>query len=306
MNGIDKKLVDKGIMSNKFSILYDIAYILFGDLVTNIELNNLRKNLRYAAMNITYEAYLSLMFFVSTITSLVSLLIILFFDDYLHTILNGYSLMINDILPLVIPLYTFVITFMLMYAYPILLSSSRKNAIEREIVDKVCYIAFLSTTNMTLLDIIAEINRTKGAIASDFRRLLYWINSGHDIIGALYRLSEESPSYIYRKFLTGLIQSYKVGSITTYLMNIADTFIDESRQKMIKVTENMSIINEMYITTLVVFPILAIIMFVIMGMLGFDTNNSINSIDIIKLIVYVILPILGAIMLLIADSVIKR
>jgi hypothetical protein len=87
---------------------------------------------------------------------------------------------------------------------------------------------------------------------------------------------------------------------------MADTLMDENRQRLIKITENMSIINEMYVTILVVFPILSIIMFVIMGMLGFDLSNSINSMDLMRLIVYIVLPILGSIMLLVADSIIKR
>ncbi len=306
MNNTNKRLVNEELTSNKSNLLYDISYRLFGGLVSNIELEGLRRNIKYSALKITYEMYLSSIIFVSTITSLVSLLLIILFNEYISEILHRLDLITDDILLYVVPLYTFVITFMLMYIYPAILSSSRKNSIEKEITDKVCYIAFLSTTNMALTDIIAEISRTKGTIANDFKRLLYWINSGDDIISALYRLSEESPSYIYRKFLTGLIQSYKIGNITTYLTNMADTLMDENRQKLIKITENMSVINELYVTILVVFPILSIIMFVIMGMLGFDLSDSINSIDMMRLVIYIVLPILGSIMLLVADSIIKR
>jgi hypothetical protein len=306
MSNTNKQLLSKGLISNRSTILYDISYRLFGELVRNIELRGLRRNLRYSALRITYEMYLSSMIFVSLITSLVSLLFIILFNEYISEILNKLDLIRDNTMLYVIPLYIFIITFIFMYIYPAILSSSRKNSVEREITDKVCYIAFLSTTNMTLTDIIAEISKTKGAIANDFKRLLYWINIGYDIISALYRLSEESPSYIYRKFLTGLIQSYKAGNITTYLTNMADTLMDENRQRLIKITENMSIINEMYVTILVVFPILSIIMFVIIGMLGFDLSNSINSTDLMRLIVYIVLPIIGSIMLLVADSIIKR
>ncbi|MEM4611494.1 MAG: hypothetical protein QXS95_01965, partial [Candidatus Nitrosocaldus sp.] len=82
--------------------------------------------------------------------------------------------------------------------------------------------------------------------------------------------------------------------------------MNDKRSKIQKSIENMNLIGEMYIVVMIVFPILAIIMLVILGMLDSNGMIGISTIDMMRLLVYVFIPLIGIIMLIISDSMIGK
>ncbi|MEM2062016.1 MAG: type II secretion system F family protein, partial [Candidatus Nitrosocaldus sp.] len=178
------------------------------------------------------------------------------------------------------------------------------NKIEQEMVSSIGLMAILASTGMRLEEIITYLARGSGQFANDMKWVISKIEVvGMDTITAL-RMLEERSTGKYKKFITGLIDAYRIGNITEYLINTSNVMMNDKRSKIQKSIENMNLIGEMYIVVMIVFPILAIVMLVILGMLDSNGMIGISTIDMMRLLVYVFIPLIGIIMLIISDSMI--
>lgn len=299
INKIEKKIMNDDRMDNWNALpLERTAYMIFGG-ITSISIPSLEKNIKFAMMRVHPSAYLSYMIFMSILISVISSIVLLFFSSIITSYTIPYTFMA------VIPLYLFSLTFIIFYIYPYLKANDRMNKIEQQLGSKIGIMAVLSTTGMRLEEIIA--NLAKGS--DQFSRDMSWVKSkiehGIDLITALSMLKDRTNGY-YRKFLTGLIDAYRIGSVTEYLLNTADIIMNERKNKIQKSIESMNVFGEMYIIMMIVFPILTLIMLIILGMLNFDLVEGLSVIDITRLMVYLIVPVIGIMMIILADSIIGK
>ncbi len=277
--------------------LQNIAYRLFGGIASLLYIPSLENSLNIAMMHIHPSSYISYMIFISIIVSVASSALLYIISDALKNYIH--------ILP-VIPLYLFMLTFLLFYVYPRIKANERMNKIEQEMVSSIGLMAILASTGMRLEEIITYLARGSGQFANDMKWVISKIEVvGMDTITAL-RMLEERSTGKYKKFITGLIDAYRIGNITEYLINTSNVMMNDKRSKIQKSIENMNLIGEMYIVMMIVFPILAIVMLVILGMLDSNGMIGISTIDMMRLLVYVFIPLIGIIMLIISDSMIGK
>ena len=276
--------------------LQNIAYRLFGGIASSLYIPSLENSLNIAMMHIHPSVYISYIIFISIIVSIAS-------SALLYIISNALENYIH-LLP-VIPLYLFMLTFLLFYIYPRIRANERMNKIEQEMVNNVGLMATLTSAGMRLEEIITYLARGSGQFAKDMKWVISKIVVGMDTITALHMLEERSTGR-YKKFITELIDAYRIGNVTEYLINISNIMMNDKRSKMQKSIESMNVIGEMYIVIMIVFPILAIIMLVILGMLDSNSIIGISTIDMMRLMVYVLIPLIGVIMLIVSDSMISK
>ncbi|MFN4337265.1 MAG: type II secretion system F family protein [Candidatus Nitrosocaldus sp.] len=291
-NGMDNS------MDNRNAIpLEGVAYMIFGT-ITSISIPSLEKSIKLAMMRVHPSAYISYMLFMSILVSVISSIVLLFSSRIITAYISPYIFV-------AIPLYLFSLTFIILYIYPYLKANDRMNKIEQQLGSKISIMAILSTTGMRLEEIIANIARGSDQFSRDMSWIISKMEHGIDLITALTMLKDRSNGY-YRKFLTGLVDAYRIGSVTEYLLNTTDIIMNERKNKIQKSTESMNVFGEMYIITMIVFPMLILIMLIILGMLNFDLGGGLSVIDITRLIVYLVVPIIGIMMIILADSIIGK
>lgn len=287
--------------------IYGFAYRLLGRVSSYIELQGLRRSIRISMIPVIYEAYLSFMILSTIIAVLIASSASFIAYDILYTYITSI-IAVEYALPILysIPIYIPLAVFASLYVYPAILASSRLKGVDSELMHAVNNMALLATSDDRIESILARlIDKGKGYIARDFRYVLNRVNLGENIAEVLEEIAERSPNTRYRRFLEGLIQAYYTDNIRAYLINTSDSMMVETRQRLTKITDSMNTLGELYVTLLIVFPLIGIIMLSMLDMLG-GNSSFINTIDMIRVIAYLLVPLLGIVMLIIADSMLRR
>ena len=304
-----KKFKEKFKASNKVLSISDpivYPYRILGEKIVRIApfFQDLKPKLLKANLRIDFQAYIAFILFFSSIAS---------FGVFITTILIGLGLG----LPLILLILTGIalsilsgtITFMFLYAYPSLIVDSRKRILENELPYIASYMAILSKTGITPERIFRSLGTisTKGFKSISVEEAKNIIRSidffGYDIISALKLESELSPSLSFSGFIDGLISvSRSGGDITSYLITSSKAFMNSARIATRKLVDTLALIAEVYVSLIVVFPLVAVVMLAVMGLIG-GTLAGFNIIFLMQLITYILLPFLAIIMLMLLEGI---
>ena len=126
---------------------------------------------------------------------------------------------------------------------------------------------------------------------------------GLDVISAIERRMKNSPSRKFVDFLDGFVSVARTGGdLTSYFLSSAKGFMDQARIAARQLVETLGGLAEAYVSMMVVFPLLMIVMLSIMNMIGGGLGGF-STLFLMQLITYVGIPMLALIMLLLLDSV---
>ena len=113
-------------------------------------------------------------------------------------------------------------------------------------------------------------------------------NFGLDLVQALQRAANRSPSPLFSELLWKMIATIRTGKFKEYLYLEGNRLMEIERMKTEAAIETIGLIAEAYVTALVVGPVFIIIMTTIMGIMG-TSMSQVNLIN--NLVVYFGLPI---------------
>jgi len=126
---------------------------------------------------------------------------------------------------------------------------------------------------------------------------------GMDVISAVERRMRTSPSRKFADFLDGFVSVARSGGdLTSYFLASAKGFMDSARIAARQLVETMGGLAEAYVSMMVVFPVLIIVMLSIMNMIGGGLGGF-NTLFLMQMGTYLAIPMLALIMLLLLDSV---
>jgi flagellar protein FlaJ len=115
---------------------------------------------------------------------------------------------------------------------------------------------------------------------------------GVDSITALKHAIEISPSKKFRAFLQGIIGTIQSGSdLFVYLSNVAEKYMHEDLRSRKKDLDLLGVIAEVFVISVIAFPIFLVIILTIMGFFGGSMGLSMN---ILLLFSFMILPVVYA------------
>ena len=113
-----------------------------------------------------------------------------------------------------------------------------------------------------------------------------------DIITAIKRAIERSPSEKFQEFLQGITGTLTAGGqLKTYLSGRAEHYMRENRREQKELIESIGVLAESYIVVGVAMPLFLIIMLVVMSWIG--GMAALSSMMFI-LVVFLVLPIIHA------------
>jgi len=274
-----------------------LAYAIFGPFTDKLlpHTEDLRVKLRKAGMKISLRAYVSLMFMNSFIVMVATFI-------YLNLILKlfAFSSIQVTMLSLGFAFMSWAITFYMHYAYPSIKAASRKVAMDVELPYAVSYMAILSSAGVSPEKMFRALAELKiPAISQEARDIVRDIELfGYDVFTAIEEAIRRSPSEKFSEILEGMVATARSGGeLRRYLIEEARRLMRLRRIESRRVTTSLATAAELYIAAAVFGPLVFVVLLSVMAMMG-GTVLGLSPNILLMIVVYLLLPIVNAIMLL--------
>ena len=200
---------------------------------------------------------------------------------------------------------TFIFTLIFSYVYPGMKASNRKMPIENNMPYIASFLTLLSSSNVPPSVIFRSVTRidTLKEVRQEFSNIVRDVEVfGKDLMNSILENAKYSPNDKLREILTGYVATVRTGgSPTEYLRIQTENITKERMGKLDVMLESLSAIAEIYIMVLVAMPLLFVVLFATLGMIG-SGGTSLNPGLFLYLLTYVGIPIMGAVMTVIIST----
>ena len=207
---------------------------------------------------------------------------------------------------LVIAVSAALITLMIMYLYPGMKASGRKGPIDRNLPYVSNFLTLLSSSNVPpslIFQSMAKIDTLK-EVHLEFRNIIRDVEVfGGDLLSSIVDNAKLTPNDQLGEILEGYVATVRTGGNPTEYLKITTEAVTKDRiGKLDMMLESLAAMAEIYIMMLVAAPLLFIVLFVTLGMIGSSSFGGISMSLILYLMTYLGIPILGAIMMVIMST----
>ncbi|MHA1865189.1 MAG: type II secretion system F family protein [Candidatus Heimdallarchaeaceae archaeon] len=283
-------------MSSK--VIESIAYSYVGRLIEPYltEFEGLRTTLKKAGIEQSVRMYLSIRLFWSIVLSIVSLFILI----AVKILVPSFSVILVVILPVLILLTMFVIT----WVYPSYLIGDRKRKLEAALPTAASYMTAMASAGVTPDKIFLALSKEESigkAIVKDAKKISRDIQVfGYDIVHALSEASSRSPSPKYSSYLEGIVATFTSGGELQRFLEIStENLMRDKVQTEKNFIEALGLTAELYMVVGVVTPIFFIVIIAMMAMLGGSANTGANAL--LAITVYIVIPVGMLVIILLVD-----
>ena len=265
------------------------------------EFEELHTNLRRAGIGITFKVYVAFMFLISII-AFIAAFILSFIMIPLITRTNFLSVN-NFLISFMLAGLSTIMTLLLTYAYPGMKANNRKIPIENNLPYISSFLTLLSGSNVPpsmIMNSLARIDTLK-EVRQEFSNIIRDVEVfGEDLMSAIITNAKFSPNDKLRELLIGYVATIRTGgNPTEYLKVQTETITKERLGKLDMMLESLSAIAEIYVMVLVAMPLLFVVLFATLGMIG---GGEMNANLFLYLLTYLGIPILGAVMMVIIST----
>lgn len=195
--------------------------------------------------------------------------------------------------------------FSILYFLPSLMASTRRKRMELELPYVASHMSILAAAGIppTRMFKLLEDSRTTPEVASDSNEIVRDVEIlGKDIMTALETERDRSPSRVFGDVLEGLVATIRSGgNMKNYLLDATHTIMDLRRIAGKQLIESLGVFAETYISLMIVFPLLIIVMFSVMALIG-GGLGGISVVVMMSLVTYGIIPICGMAVMVMLDS----
>lgn len=284
---------------------WTFAYNLLGKRIERLfpQFQDLHVQLKKGGVRITYKAYVSFMILISIIAFVASLTLSLVMLPFLMSV--PFLSPVNFILSFMLAGLTFVMTLILTYAYPGMKASNRKLPIENNMPYISSFLTLLSSSNVPPSTIFQSVTRidTLSEVRQEFSNIVRDVEIfGTDLMNSILENAKYTPNDKLREILTGYVATVRTGgSPTEYLKIQTENITKERMSKLDVMLESLSAIAEIYIMVLVAMPLLFVVLFATLGMIG-SGGTQLDPRLLLYLLTYAGIPIMGAIMTVIIST----
>ena len=246
-----------------------IAIKLFGRVADRYSNHfiNVRESLITSDTKILFRTYLSLMFFISSVTFLLTFLFTLAFVT-----LVGMNLLFSVIGLIVMPLFFSSVVFFLIYIYPVSITESRKNDIEANLPFAMTHMSAVAESGappLTIFKILAQF-KEYGEVSREADKITRNVEVfGLDQLSALRDRAMKSPSPSFRVILQGILSTIQTGgNLRTYLAEESSKAMFEYTMRREKYNQLLSTYADLYTALLVAAPMIFIVVISTLSVIG--------------------------------------
>ena len=287
--------------------IHVFSYKLLNDHVKFLhpKLSSLEKSIKQAMIPIPFEVYVASMVFFSMIAGVCGIIMGLVAIQYI----NIQPASVGFLLPLITGLMLFGMTFGLLKLIPSIRVKNRSSRLSEEIPHFIGYMSTLATSGLTLEGIFKAIAKeeTNEDIVKDARFITRNINIlGMELITAIKDLIDRTPVGPYSELLDGAIVTASTGGdLKEYFNATAKVQLEEKKMLLQKTTEALGSVAEIYTILLIVFPLLAVIMLSIMGIMS-PSLGGFDLITLMNILTFGVIPLSGVLMLIMMDTMVPK
>ena len=287
----------------KRSVLQRFAYDTLSSRLPGF--TGFRDSYGQSGIPVIFEAYVSYGFLLSGIATIPAFVISLLLEIKLFP---RAPPALSIIASLVLAAVVLGLAFVLWLAYPLFRRRTYKSKLENQLAYSFGILGVLASAGMNMDRLFERIatSESNPVLADLARRFLRDVRVfGLDTQTALAEVAEHTPSEAFAKMLGSMAVAQKTtGSIHDLVMFESVRLLQEKKDKLHKTTGSLAVMAELYITLVVVGPIIFIVMMAIFGLL--PSSNLPPPILIINLIVFLGIPVLSVMFVLLLDSVVSK
>ncbi len=260
--------------------------------------------LKKGGVLIAFKAYIAFM----VLTSIIAFAAAIPISFIIFPLLSGVPMLsvTNFLFTLVIAVSAALITLMVMYLYPGLKASNRNGPIDKNLPYIANFLTLLSSSNVppsVIFDSMAKIDTLK-EVRMEFTNIIRDIEVfGSDLMSSILDNAKLTPNEQLGEILQGYVATVRTGGNPTEYLKITTEKVTKDRiGKLDLMLESLAASAEIYIMMLVAAPLLFVVLFVTLGMIGSGTIAGMSMSLILYLLTYVGIPIMGAIMMVIMST----
>ncbi len=260
--------------------------------------------LKKGGVLIAFKPYIAFMVLASIIAFTVSIPI----SFILFPFLSGIPMLsvMNFLFTLVIAVSAALITLMALYIYPGLKASGRNGPIDKNLPYISNFLTLLSSSNVppsVIFESMAKIETLK-EVRLEFNNIIRDIEVfGNDLMSSILDNAKLTPNEHLGEILQGYVATVRTGGNPTEYLKITTEKVTKDRVgKLDLMLESLAAMAEIYIMMLVAAPLLFVVLFVTLGMIGSGTIAGMSMSLVLYLLTYLGIPIMGAIMMVIIST----
>jgi flagellar protein FlaJ len=302
-----KMAATKQKQEESVGVIHVYSYKLLNERIKFLypKLGTLEKSIKQAMMPIPFEVYVSSMVFFSLIAGLCGAIIGLIASQ----VINIQPAIIGYLLPFVAGMSLMAMTFGLLQIIPPVRVKNRSTKLLEEIPHFIGYMSTLATSGLSLEEIFKSIAKeeTDEDIVHDARFITRNIDIlGMDLVTAVKDLINRTPPGPYSELLEGaIITSESGGDLKEYFNATAKVQLEEKKMLLQKTTESLGSVAEIYTILLIVFPLLAVIMLSIMGIMS-PSLGGLDLLTLMNVLTFAVVPLSGILMLVMMDTMVPK
>lgn len=302
-----KMVAVKQKQEESVGVIHVYSYKLLNDHIKFLypKLGTLEKSIKQAMMPIPFEVYVSSMVFFSLIAGICGAIIGLIASQFISI----QPAIIGYLLPLVAGMSLMAMTFGLLQIIPPVRVKNRSTKLLEEIPHFIGYMSTLATSGLSLEEIFKSIAKeeTDEDIVHDARFITRNIEIlGMDLVTAVKDLINRTPPGPYSELLEGaIITSESGGDLKEYFNATAKVQLEEKKMLLQKTTEALGSVAEIYTILLIVFPLLAVIMLSIMGIMS-PSLGGLDLLTLMNVLTFAVVPLSGILMLVMMDTMVPK
>ena len=301
------KMMTKQKQEESVGVIHVYSYKLLNDHIKILypKLRTMEKSIKQAMMPIPFEVYVSSMVFFSLIAGICGVIIGLIATQFI----NIQPAIVGYLLPPVAGMALMAMTFGILQIIPPVRVKNRSTKLLEEIPHFIGYMSTLATSGLSLEEIFKSIAKeeTDEDIVKDARFITRNMEIlGMDLITAVKDLINRTPSGPYSELLEGaIITSQSGGDLKEYFNATAKVQLEEKKMLLQKTTESLGSVAEIYTILLIVFPLLAVIMLSIMGIMS-PSLGGFDLLTLMNILTFAVVPLSGILMLVMMDTMVPK
>ena len=285
---------------------WTVAYELLNKRLQRLypHFSEIHIQLKKGGVLIAFKAYVAFV----VLTSIIAFGVAIPVAFIVFPLLTGIPMLsvMNLLFTTVIAVFVALITLMVMYIYPGMKASNRKGPIDKNLPYIANFLTLLSSSNVppsVIFESMAKIETLK-EVKLEFSNVIRDIEVfGSDLMSSILANAKLTPNDQLGEILQGYVATVRTGgNPTEYLKITTDKVTKDRIGKLDLMLESLAATAEIYIMMLVAAPLLFVVLFVTLGMIGSGTIAGMSMATILYLLTYVGIPIMGAIMIVIMST----
>jgi len=283
--------------------LITVSYRVFGKVASRVVF--LKKVYAQSGLHRSYESYIAFAAF-SCSTTFISTFAA---ATLAHWFLLGLAPSQSFVAAAVLSCITSIAVSAMFVTYPLYRRDQRRKEIDTNLVYTAGYMEVLSTGGISIERIFERVTQVEKRvpIRDLANRLMTDVRVfGLDVSSALQDVMLHSPSEIFSKFLAGMINTLKTSANMKSLLAFESQRLLHAKREQLKKTLNaLTAFGEIYITGVVIAPIVFIVMITILSVMG-NVAFGLSPIVQLNLLVFFGIPALSAVCIVMLNGILPE